>query len=58
MRRLAVLAVVLMFVAFFAFLTVAAIAQQGRLTAGGVLSLFVLILLLVGVLGAFGSPRR
>jgi hypothetical protein len=51
MRRLLVLAIALVFIAGFAFLTFVAIAEQG-VTLAGVLSVFVLVLLGVGIVGA------
>ena len=55
MNRVLVLAVALAFIAGFGFLTIAAIAEHG-LSAAGVLSLFILVLLSVGVLGALRHP--
>jgi hypothetical protein len=57
MTRIAVLAVSLAFILGFAFLTIGGIAQYG-LTAEGVLSVFVLVLLTVGVVGALRNPPR
>ncbi|HEY7891951.1 MAG TPA: hypothetical protein VIC05_07060 [Solirubrobacteraceae bacterium] len=58
MRRLIVLALALLFTVFFAGLTVSAVRAQGHFTFGAALSLFILILLLVGVLGAWRSPPQ
>jgi len=55
MTRLVVLGVVLAFIAFFAFLTVAAVIEQG-LTAASLISAFILVLLGVGVVGALLHP--
>jgi hypothetical protein len=55
MRRLFVLCTALIFIAGFAFLTLRAIAEQG-VTVAGVLSIFILLMLLVGVLGALRNP--
>ncbi|HTZ64920.1 MAG TPA: hypothetical protein VMB51_12520 [Solirubrobacteraceae bacterium] len=57
MRRLLVLAVALLFVTGFAFLTLSAISQQG-FTLASAISIFVLILLAVGVIGALFNPPR
>jgi hypothetical protein len=57
MTRIAVLAVSLAFILGFAFLTIDGIAQYG-ITAEGVLSVFVLVLLTVGVVGALRNPPR
>jgi hypothetical protein len=57
MTRVAVLAVSLTFILGFAFLTIEGLAQYG-LTAEGVLSAFVLVLLTVGVVGALRNPPR
>lgn len=58
MTRLIVLAVALIFIAGLAFLTVAAIVQQGGLTILGLVSIFVLVLLAVGIVGALRNPPR
>jgi hypothetical protein len=57
MTRVAVLAVSLAFILGFAFLTIGGIAQYG-ITAEGVLSVFVLVLLTVGIVGALRNPPR
>jgi hypothetical protein len=57
MTRVAVLAVSLAFILGFAFLTIGGLVQYG-LTAEGVLSVFVLVLLTVGVVGALRNPPR
>lgn len=55
MRRQAVLIAALVFIAFFAFLTVAAIFEQG-LTAASVISFFILAMLTIGIVGALRNP--
>jgi hypothetical protein len=57
MRRNVVLLAVLVFIAGFAFLTVAAIVEQG-LTIAGVLSILILVLLSIGIVGALRNPPR
>jgi hypothetical protein len=57
MTRVAVLAVALAFILGFAFLTIGGLAQYG-LTAEGVLSVIVLVILTVGIVGALRNPPR
>jgi hypothetical protein len=57
MTRVAVLALSLAFILGFAFLTIGGLVQYG-LTAEGVLSVGVLVLLAVGVVGALRNPPR
>jgi hypothetical protein len=58
MTRTVVLAVSLAFILGLAYLTVASAVEQG-ITILSLLSAFVLLLLLVGILGAlFNPPRR
>ncbi len=57
MRRQAVLAAALVFISGFAFLTVAAAIEQG-ITAATVLSIFILVMLAVGIVGALRNPPR
>jgi hypothetical protein len=57
MTRLLVLGAVLVFIAGFAFLTVAAISKEG-LTFATLLSVFILVLLAVGIVGALRNPPR
>jgi hypothetical protein len=57
MRRTAVLAAVLVFIAGFAFLTLAAIVEQG-LTVAAVLSILILVLITIGIVGALRNPPR
>jgi hypothetical protein len=57
MRRNVVLFAVLVFIAGFAFLTVASIVEQG-LTIAAVLSILILLLLSIGIVGALRNPPR
>ena len=57
MSRLVVLGVALMFIAFFAFLTVAAIFEQG-FTPASAISIFILVLFGIGIVGALRNPPR
>jgi hypothetical protein len=57
MTRLLVLAVALVFIAGFGFLTVAAAIEQG-LTIASLISAFILALLGVGIVGALRNPPR
>ncbi len=57
MTRLLVLGAVLVFIAGFAFLTVNAIASEG-VTFATLLSVFILVLLAVGIVGALRNPPR
>jgi hypothetical protein len=57
MRRLLVLAVALLFITGFAFLTLSAVSHQG-ITLASIISIFVLVLLAVGVVGALFNPPR
>jgi hypothetical protein len=57
MTRVAVLAVALAFILGFAFLTIGGIEQFG-LSVQAVLSVFVLVLLTVGIVGALRNPPR
>jgi hypothetical protein len=52
-----VLAVALVFIAGFGLLTVSAMAEQG-ITVAGVLSVFIIVLLGVGIIGALRNPPR
>ena len=51
------LLVALVFIAFFAFLTVAAAFEQG-VTVATVISAFILALLAIGIVGALRNPPR
>jgi hypothetical protein len=55
MRRLLVLVTALVFIGGFGFLTFVAIAEQG-FTLAGALSIFILVLLGVGIVGALLNP--
>lgn len=55
MRRQAVLAAALVFISGFAFLTVAAAIEQG-VTAATLISIFILVMLAVGIVGALRNP--
>jgi hypothetical protein len=57
MTRVAVLAISLAFILGFAFLTIGGIVEHG-LTAEAVISVFVLVLLTVGIVGALRNPPR
>ncbi|HEY1832792.1 MAG TPA: hypothetical protein VGG08_00025 [Solirubrobacteraceae bacterium] len=57
MTRLVVLGLSLVFIAFFAFLTFAAIVEQG-VTVASFLSVFILLMLAIGVVGALRNPPR
>jgi len=53
--RTAVLAAALVFIVGFAFLTIVAATEQG-VTVATVLSVFILVLLAVGIVGALRNP--
>jgi hypothetical protein len=57
MRRIVVLGAALVFIAGFAFLTFRAMAEQG-VTVAGLLSVFILVLLAVGIIGALRNPPQ
>ncbi len=57
MRRISVLLAAVVFIAGFAFLTVAAIANQGFTPASG-LSIIIVVLLAVGIVGALRNPPQ
>jgi hypothetical protein len=57
MTRLLVLGVALMFIAGFAFLTFASVVEGG-FTLASLLSVFILVLLAVGIVGALRNPPR
>jgi len=57
MTRLIALLLALFFIAGFAFLTFRAIAEQG-VTLAGLLSIFILVLLAVGIIGALRNRPR
>jgi uncharacterized membrane protein len=56
-RRQVALAAALVFIGGFSFLTVAAAIEQG-VTAATVLSIFILLLLTIGIVGALRNPPR
>jgi hypothetical protein len=55
--RIVVLGAVLVFIAGLAFLTFRAVAEQG-FTLASALSIFILVLLGVGIVGALRNPPR
>jgi hypothetical protein len=57
LTRLGVLAVVLMFIAAFAFLTFASVVEGG-FSLASLLSVFILVLFAVGIVGALRNPPR
>ncbi|HEV7584678.1 MAG TPA: hypothetical protein VGO14_02755 [Solirubrobacteraceae bacterium] len=57
MNRRVVLAAALLFIAGFAFLTYRELAEQG-VTFLGLVSVFILVLLAVGIVGALRNPPR
>jgi hypothetical protein len=57
MTRLLVLAAALVFIVGFAILTIEMIKSKG-LNAGAVISIFVLVVLTVGIVGALRNPPR
>jgi hypothetical protein len=57
MTRLVVLGVALLFIAGFAFLTYAEVVNRG-FTPASLLSVFILLLLFVGIVGALRNPPR
>jgi len=57
MTRLLVLALALLFIAGFAFLTISTVSKEG-VTLLGAISIFVLMLLTVGIVGALLNPPR
>ncbi len=57
MTRLLVLGVALAFIAGFAFLTFAAVVEEG-FTLGSLVSVLILVLLSVGIVGALRNPPR
>jgi hypothetical protein len=57
MTRLLVLVTVLVFIAGFAFLTFTAIVNDG-ITLDTVLSVFIVVLLSIGIVGALRNPPR
>jgi hypothetical protein len=58
MTRLAVLAIALLFIVGFAFLTFTVIVKEGGITAASGLSILIVVLLAVGIVGALRNPPR
>jgi len=58
MTRLLVLGAALVFIVGFAYLTLRSITEQGGISLASVLSVFILVLLGVGILGALRNPPR
>lgn len=57
MARLIILAIAMVFITVFAFLTIDTVSHQG-VTLAGAISIFVLVLLAVGIVGALFNPPR
>ena len=57
MNRTIVLVLALVFIVGFAVLTIATISEQG-VTAAALISIFILVLLAVGVIGSLRNPPR
>jgi hypothetical protein len=57
MARVLVVLAALVFIAGFAFLTYRALSEQG-VTALGLVSAFIVVLLAVGIIGALRNPPR
>jgi hypothetical protein len=57
LTRVSVLAVALMFIATFAFLTLASVVEGG-FSLASLLSVFILVLFAVGIVGALRNPPR
>lgn len=55
--RLAILVIAVLFLFGFAGLTISTVAMQG-LTIGGVVAVFIIVLMLVGIVGALRNPPR
>jgi len=58
MTRLLVLALALLFIAGFSFLTISTMVSQQGITLLGAVSILVLALLTVGIVGALLNPPR
>lgn len=58
MTRLAVLAIALVFIAGFAFLTVTVIVKEGGITFASGLSVLIVVFLAIGIVGALRNPPR
>jgi hypothetical protein len=57
LTRLLILLIAMVFITGFAFLTISAVSQQG-FTLLSAVSVFVLVLLGVGIIGALFNPPR
>ena len=57
MARILVVFAALVFIAGFGFLTYRALSEQG-VTALGLVSVFIVVLLAVGIIGALRNPPR
>ncbi len=58
MTRVIILLVAALFVVGFAFLTLSTISAQGGVGLGTAISVFVIVLMGVGILGALLNPPR
>jgi hypothetical protein len=56
--RLAVLALALVFIAGFAFLTVSVIVKEGGITFASGLSVLIVLFLAIGIVGALRNPPQ
>lgn len=54
--RVLVLGVALLFIVGFAFLTAVASVEQGGLSLAGIVAIFILLLLAIGIVGALRNP--
>ena len=57
LMRVTILAIAVLFIFGFAGLTISTIATEG-LTLGGVVAVFIIVLMLVGIVGALRNPPR
>ncbi len=55
--RVAILVIAVLFIFGFAGLTISTISTEG-LTIGGVVAVFIIVLMLVGIVGALRNPPR
>jgi hypothetical protein len=58
MTRLAVLAIALLFIVGFAFLTFTVIVKEGGITFASGLSVLIVLFLAIGIVGALRNPPR
>ena len=58
MTRLAVLAIALLFIVGFAFLTATVIIKEGGITLASGLSILIVAFLAIGIVGALRNPPR